>query len=376
MTQDQQIRVMLEILKQRQAHLVQLLEASEFTALAIVPGPNFLYLTGLSFHLMERPTLFIISQTGASIAIMPALEKLMWEAAMPDVTTYYWQDKDGFDKAFAMAAAQLSADKLGVEGLRMRVFEADALRCHYGQKAIANAASVFNQLRYCKDPHEIDLIEKAIAISELSLQETLAETKVGMSEKQIHNLLKMRMLANGTEGFAFEPIVLAGGNAANPHGHASDYCLQAGDPLLIDFGAYWQGYSADITRTFFCQHASDKHRAIYETVQQANHLGRELAAPIYTAHDIDKAVTQVLQDSAFADYIVHKTGHGLGLDVHEAPQIMIGNPMPLQAGVVMTIEPGLYKANDIGVRIEDDILITATGCRSLTSLSRELQIIG
>jgi len=131
------------------------------------------------------------------------------------------------------------------------------------------------------------------AISEVSLQETLADITAGMSEKHILNQLKTRMLANGTDGFAFEPIVLTGGNAANPHGHAGDYQLQAGAPLLIDFGAYYQGYSADITRTFFCQHATDEHAALYHTVKQANQTGRRLASPKHTAHEIDTAVTQV-----------------------------------------------------------------------------------
>ena len=367
---------MTDIFHQRRQRLSQLLEAHQIATAVVIPGPNFYYLTGLNLHLMERPTLLFVTQSGDTLAIMPALEKLMWQEAMPNTTTFYWQDKDGFDTAFAAAANALGETLLGVEGMRMRVFEADALRQHFGQNAISNASEVFNQLRFSKDASEIALIEKAIAISEVSLQETLVDVSAGMSEKQILNQLKSRMLANGTDGFAFEPIVLGGGNAANPHGHAGDYRLQAGDPLLIDFGAFYQGYSADITRTFFCQYASDEHAALYNTVKQANQTGRHLASPKHTAHEVDTAVTQVLQDSVFAEYIVHKTGHGLGLDVHEAPQVMIGNHTQLEAGVVMTIEPGLYKANDIGVRIEDDVLITEHGCRSLTSLPRELTIIG
>jgi len=367
---------MTDIFHQRRQRLSQLLVEHKLSTAVVIPGPNFYYLTGLNFHLMERPTLLFVTQTGDTLAIMPALEQLMWQAAMPNTTTFYWQDKDGFNNAFAQAAATLGQAKLGVEGMRMRVFEADALHQHFGNDSISNASEVFNQLRYSKDASEIILIEKAIAISEVSLHETLADVTVGISEKQILNQLKSRMLANGTDGFAFEPIVLGGGNTANPHGHAGDYQLQAGDPLLIDFGAFYQGYSADITRTFFCQHATDEHAALYNTVKQANQTGRHLASPKHTAHDIDTAVTQVLQDSAFAEYIVHKTGHGLGLDVHEAPQVMIGNHTQLETGVVMTIEPGLYKANDIGVRIEDDVLITEHGCRSLTSLPRKLIIIG
>lgn len=197
-----------------------------------------------------------------------------------------------------------------------------------------------------------------------------------MSEAEIQGLLKMRMLANGADGFAFDPLVLAGGNAANPHGVPGERPLAAGEPLLIDFGAHLGGYNADITRTFFCEHASDQHARIYETVLAANTKGRAVACPDLTAHDLNETVTGVLAASPFADLIVHKTGHGLGLDVHEAPQVMIGNHVPLVAGTILTIEPGLYRPGEIGVRIEDDVLIEADGCRSLTSFPRELSIVG
>ena len=149
-----------------------------------------------------------------------------------------------------------------------------------------------------------------------------------------------------------------------------------GDALLIDFGAKIEGFSADITRTFFCEHVDDRHAEIYETVRAANALGRRMAAPGVTAHELDTAVTDVLRASPFADMIVHKTGHGLGLDVHEAPQVMVGNHRKLEPGFVITIEPGLYGAGDVGVRIEDDVTITEDGARSLTSFPRELRLIG
>jgi Xaa-Pro aminopeptidase len=186
----------------------------------------------------------------------------------------------------------------------------------------------------------------------------------------------MRMLANGAHGFAFEPLVLAAGNAANPHGVPGDRPLRPGDALLIDFGASFDGYNADITRTFFCQHVSDEHARIYETVLAANGHGRAIAGPDLTAHDLDMAVTGVLAASPFAGLIVHKTGHGLGMDVHEAPQIMRGNHKPLVPGTVFTIEPGLYRPGDVGVRIEDNVVTLPGGARSLTGFGRDLTLVG
>ena len=184
------------------------------------------------------------------------------------------------------------------------------------------------------------------------------------------------MLAHGAEGFGFEPLVLAGAKAANPHGMPDEAPVRPGDALIIDFGARLDGYNADITRTFFCQHASDRHAEIYATVLEANRLGRRLSKPGITAHELDIAVADQLRNSPFADMIVHKLGHGLGLDVHEAPHIMEDNHQEMEPGFVITIEPGLYGAGEIGVRIEDDVAITSGGAKSLTSFPRELRLFG
>ena len=360
----------------RRARAATLIRAAGLDAAAFVPGPGFAYLTGLHFPLMERPTLLFVTAGAGILAIMPALERLKWGSAFPDARTFYWQDSDGFEDAFAAATAELGAVALGVEGGRMRMFEYDALRRHMGNGEVRNADADLQALRIAKDEDEIASLSRAIEISERALAETLDEVRAGDSERAIAALLKSRMLAHGAEHFGFEPIVLAGAKAANPHGTPDDAPLRPGDALLIDFGAQCGGYSADITRTFFCRHVSDRHADIYETVRAANALGRRIAGPGITAHDLDSAVTDVLLASPFADMIVHKTGHGLGLDVHEAPQVMVGNHQRLASGYVITVEPGLYGAGDVGVRIEDDVTITGDGSRSLTSFARELRLVG
>ena len=360
----------------RRDRAADLIRKAGLDAAAFVPGPGFYYLTGLDFHLMERPTVLFIGATGEMLAIMPEIERLKWSSACPDAETFYWQDSDGFEAAFAAAMRALGAALLGVEGGRMRMFEYDALRRHMGNGDVRNADRDLQALRIAKDEGEIESLSRAIGISQLALSETLEEVRAGDTERAIAALLKTRMLAHGSGEFGFDPIVLAGGNAANPHGTPGDTPLAPGDALLIDFGAKVDGFSADITRTFFCAHVTDRHAAIHETVRAANALGRRIAAPGLSAHDLDTAVTGSLRASPFAHLIVHKTGHGLGLDVHEAPQIMVGNHHTLEPGYVFTIEPGLYAAGDVGVRIEDDVTITEDGARSLTSFPRELRLIG
>ena len=220
-------------------------------------------------------------------------------------------------------------------------------------------------------------MRRAIGISERALAATLAEAAAGMSETEFRGRLVAEMLAAGADGLAFEPIVLAGGASADPHGTPSaDRRLERGKPLLVDFGAAWGGYMADITRTFFVGSASPEHRDIYEAVRAANELGRSIAAPPMTLDELDRRVTDSLRASGFADLVLTKTGHGLGLDVHEAPQVMVGNMQAMEPGMVFTIEPGLYRDGDIGVRIEDDVLVTQDGAVSLTGFDRALTLIG
>ena len=152
--------------------------------------------------------------------------------------------------------------------------------------------------------------------------------------------------------------------------------MQAGDALLFDFGGRYQHFSADITRTFFIGQVSETDRAFYDTVLAANTKGREISKPGLTASAVDDAVCKVLEHSQFAAFKRHKTGHGLGLDVHEAPQIMRGNQQKLEPGMVFTIEPGLYRDGEAGVRIEDDVVVTETGVESLTTYPRDLRVIG
>lgn len=344
---------------------------------ALVPGSNFYFLTGVHFGLMERPTVLLVGRDGRRHAVIPYLEKSRWEAAAPGCDTEYWQDSDGYEEAFRRVAARLSPASIGVEGQRMRFFEAEALRRSFTRSSIVDAHASISHMRLHKDDSEIAALRKAIAISETALAETLAGAGAGMSELEFRRRLVAAMMDQGADGPAFEPIVLAGGASADPHGTPNpDRRLERGKPLLVDFGAAWGGYAADITRTFFVGTVTSEHRDVYEAVRAANELGHKIARPGMTMDDYDRRVTASMREAGFSDLVVHKTGHGLGLDVHEAPQVMIGNMQAMEPGMVFTLEPGLYRPDEIGVRIEDDLLVTSDGTVSLTGFDRSLTLIG
>ena len=366
----------LSILSKRCERLIGIAVSKEIDAFAVVPGANFTYLTGLELHLMERPTILVVCKDGSRFAIMPSLEERKWSEAMPDVETFYWKDAEGPDAAFAWLADQCGPITLGVEGLRMRMAEYALLVSHWHNKQVINADAALAELRMLKDKNEVVALSRAIKISEAALLQTIEATRVGQTELQVKSRLQKAMLSHGAEGFAFDPIVLTGSAAANPHGTSGGGSIVPGACLLIDFGASYGGMHADITRTFFCQYASDEHQQIYNVVRLANEAGRDAVRVGMPVGSIDDAATSVLENSSYADLILHKTGHGLGHDVHEAPQIMRENNIPIAQGMVFTVEPGLYQSGELGIRIEDDIYVAPDGADCLTSLNRQLQTFG
>jgi len=183
-------------------------------------------------------------------------------------------------------------------------------------------------------------------------------------------------LQAGAQTVSFSPIVSGGPNSANPHASPTDRPVNRGDFLLFDWGAYVGGYASDITRTFPVGEMGPEMRRIYDLVQEANAAGRAAVRPGATCSEVDAAARRVIEAGGYGEYFIHRTGHGLGLQVHEAPFIVAGNERVLESGMTFTIEPGIYLPGRNGVRIEDDVVVTDDGGESLTTYSREWRPIG
>jgi Xaa-Pro aminopeptidase len=227
-------------------------------------------------------------------------------------------------------------------------------------------------LRERKDPDEVARIRAAAGIATRALQRMLGVVRLGMTELQVAGALEQALRDEGSEGFPFPSIVASGPRSALPHASTSTRRLALGDFLLVDFGAEAGGYCADVTRTFVMGRASEEQRGFYEVVRGANQRATAGVRPGMTGRDADAIAREYIEQRGFGDLFGHSLGHGLGLEVHEAPRLARTAEAMLAAGTVVTIEPGIYRPGWGGVRIEDDVFLGESGPDVLTDFTRDL----
>ncbi|MEY4609299.1 MAG: hypothetical protein RL625_1516 [Gemmatimonadota bacterium] len=274
---------------------------------------------------------------------------------------------------------------LGTRGQVMRIaFEAAHLLHQDAQRFLAEGSEgarwpwepvvdLVEGLREAKDADEVAAIRAAVGIAEAALRATLPTIHVGMTELAVAGELERALRAAGSEGFPFETIVASGPRSALPHARASARVIERGDLLLIDFGAIHAGYCSDLTRTFVMGAApTDRQREIHALVRESNGSASALVRHGMRGRDADAIARDYIARAGFGEAFGHSLGHGIGLEVHEAPRLAKTAEAPLPVGAVVTIEPGVYLEGWGGVRIEDDVLLTAEGPDVLTSFPRDL----
>lgn len=363
----------------RLQRLTEQIAAHGLDGLALVPGPNLLYVSGIHAHLSERPIVLILPADDDPAIIIPSLEAMKArEAGIPEDRIFDWNDAEGYHGAFQQACAHLElADYLlGVEALHMRVLEMQTLQRYAPGLQIAHAEPALSALRSIKDDSEIAAMERAIAVAEKALKRIAPRIKVGLTERQVAAMLTQELLASGADSIAFGPIVATGPNSAIPHAVPTDRVIRNGDLLVIDWGVYVDGYPSDITRTFAVGQIDPELQRIYEVVRLANEAARRAVRPGVTGREVDRVARDVIEDAGYGEYFIHRTGHGLGLEVHEPPDMSPANDQAIAPGNVFTIEPGIYLPGRGGVRIEDNVVATADGGRTMTSYSRDLMTVG
>ena len=363
----------------RHSKLARILYNSELDALVLNPGPSLVYLTGLHFHLMERPVVAFFTPHNPPAVVLPELEA--GKTAHLDFAVQvfpYSEDPDTWLAAFRQAAIAVNLDqhKVGVEPGRLRVLELRFLEAASEGAQFLSAEESLAALRMQKDEGELAAMRKAAQIAQQGLQNALASFKVGMTERELAGELTMQLLRAGSDSeLPFTPIVSGGPNSANPHATPTERPLQKGDLLVIDWGAAYGGYYSDITRTFAIGEVEPELARVARIVKEANQAGRAAVRPGVRAEEVDRAAREVIEQAGYGQLFTHRTGHGLGMEGHEPPYMRAGNQLELAAGMTFTVEPGIYIPELGGVRIEDDVVVTESGSESLTDLPRELKTL-
>jgi Xaa-Pro dipeptidase len=364
----------------RLERLYAALRAASLDAVALNPGPSLTYLTGLHFHLMERPVVMLFAPGEDPAIILPQLETLKLSALpFAGQAFAYAEDPALWQDSFRGAARALELDgkKIGVEPRALRLLEFGYLKAGAPAADYPDASPALASLRIRKDADEIAKMRVAVRIAQEALEATVPLIKMGMTEKELANELVTQLLRHGSDPeMPFSPIVSGGPNSANPHASPTDRKLQAGDLLVVDWGATYEGYISDLTRTFAVGEVGAEYQMIHRIVQESNAAGRAAGGPGLPCAEVDRAARAVIEGAGYGQYFTHRTGHGIGMEAHEDPYIRGDNFQLLEPGMAYTVEPGIYLPERNGVRIEDNMVVTETGVESLSDMPRELQVVG
>ncbi len=349
--------------------------------LVLTPGSDLRYLCGYSAHAMERLTALVVPRRGEPLLVVPRLEAPMVDASPAgglglDVVAW-----DETDDPFALLAREVTA-RLGAAPTRVavgaRTWAEHALGVHRALpgSALELATPVLDRLRMVKTPAEVEELAAAGAAIDRVHARMGEWLRAGRTEAEVGADIAAAILAEGHVGVDFT-IVGSGPNGASPHHELSDRVVQAGDVVVVDIGGETAtGYRSDCTRTYAVgAEPGAEVGEWYAVLQDAQEAAVAAVRPGVTAEQVDAAARDRIAAAGWGEHFIHRTGHGIGLDTHEAPYIVAGNDLPLEPGMAFSVEPGIYLAGRVGARIEDIVVCTDEGVRVLNRGPRELVVL-
>ena len=266
-----------------------------------------------------------------------------------------------------------------VEASRMTLQDLNTYRRvlnQYTYNVSARLDTMISSHREVKTEFEVSQMQRAQDIAEKALLDTLQFLKPGIRERDVANELDYRMRKYGADGLSFDTIVVSGENSSKPHGVPGEKVIENGDFVTIDYGALYNGYHSDTTRTFAVGSVTEEMANVYNTVLKAQMAGCEALRPGLLAKDYDGVARKIIGDAGYGSYFTHSMGHGVGVEIHEQPFCGPNSKGILQAGNVVSCEPGIYLEGKFGVRIEDMLLITPEGSMNFCHLPKDLQVLG
>ena len=342
---------------------------------ALAPTDNLRYVVGFAPRYDERACMLLVTAGSAGV-LMPSLNAEQAAAEAPELELVIWSDDAGPVEAVRSALDRVGADSVrraAVDG-EMRADHLLLLQDAVSDASFVDASIAVRPLREVKSDHELLLLQAASEGGDAAMQAAFAACAPGVTELEVGEAAAAAFRAAGAEEVEFT-IVGGGPNGAYPHHHTGDRPLEKGDAVVIDIGSRRGGYMSDLTRMAFIGEPTERYLEVHRAVEAAVQAGLAAARPGATCHDVDAAARGAIEDAGFGEYFVHRTGHGLGISTHEPPWIMRGENVELKAGMVHSIEPGIYLPGEFGVRLEEIVHVTERGCERFSRLSRDLHVV-
>lgn len=348
----------------------QLLERQGIDAVIATSTANVYYFTGKWLNPHERLLTFVLRRSDDALILAPEMHRQ--DFANSPMETIFWSD--GEDEMALLARILPERGTISID---------DAWPSHNLIKLIGlrpdvtmiDSRQTLKVLRRIKDSHEIDLLRKAGAAADRVMQKLIHLVRPGVRERELVESVAALWSDEGIFD-TYEPIIGAGANSALPHHHSDDTLITSWNMVVMDMGCVVDHYYSDMTRTVAVSNATSQMKDVYEVVRNAQATGEKFVRPGILLGEVDRRTRAVIDAAGYGDYFIHRTGHGLGLEIHEEPYVVAGNDLVLQVGMVITIEPGIYLPGQFGVRIEDTVVVTETGCESLNPSSKELILAG
>lgn len=363
--------------KQRIEQLQQWLMEEEINTAIITSSENVFYFSNFFSDPHERLLAIVFTQKNDPFLICPLMEvEQAKQGGFPYTIIGYRDTENPWE--IVTKEVQKRTDRLeriAVEKTHMNIERYEILLAAFPNAKFIAAEEKLQQLRLIKDEKELEYLRKAAELADFAIQVGIHELKEGITELEIIAAIEYEMKKKGVENMSFPTTVLFGSNAASPHGNPGLTKLKKGDFVLFDLGVIYKGYASDITRTIAFGEVDEEKQQIYEIVRKAQEAAVRLSKPGVTCAELDRTARNIIEEAGYGEYFTHRLGHGLGISIHEFPSINELNPLPLQKGMVFTIEPGIYIPDKIGVRIEDDVYISDDGSEVLTKFTKQLQMI-
>lgn len=358
---------------QRRANAMTAVERAGLDGLLVAPGPDLAYLTGHTPPPLERLTMLVMAPGREPVLVVPALERPLAEATPGAAGLQIVDWRDAHDDPYAIVVDAIGPGRYAITD-HTWASHLLALQRASTERTFVPAGEVLPLLRAVKDEQEIERLRAAGAAADAVFVEILGLGFRGRTEREVAQDIARLLREHGHQRVDFT-IVGSGPNAASSHHDAGDRPIAAGDAVVMDFGGAMDQYCSDITRTVFVGEPTDEQRTVYDIVRAAQQSAFEAVRPGVQAQDVDRAARRVISDAGYGERFVHRTGHGIGLEVHEPPYIVEGNATALQPGMTFSDEPGIYLEGRFGVRIEDQVVVTHDGAERLNEASRDLTVV-